>query len=90
MALEAGDIEEACRAYGNRVWNLLDWFRLDEAERYLTRAITLAEEAEFLGFLTYLQPGAGPAGVRPRAVGRSRPGWPNRAWTRTCRRDARR
>jgi DNA-binding CsgD family transcriptional regulator/tetratricopeptide (TPR) repeat protein len=55
VALEAGDVEEACRAYVNIVWNLLDWFRLDEAESYLTRAITLAEEAEFLGFLSYMR-----------------------------------
>jgi DNA-binding NarL/FixJ family response regulator len=54
VALEARDVEEACRAYVNIVWNLLDWSRLDEAESYLTRAITLAEEAEFLGFLAYM------------------------------------
>ena len=53
-ALAAGDVEDASRAYANVVWGLLDWFRLDDAERYLTPAITLAEEAEFLGFLSYL------------------------------------
>ena len=55
VALEAGDVEEASRAYVNIVWNLLDWSRLDEAESYLTRAIALAEEAEFLGFLSYMR-----------------------------------
>ena len=53
-ALGAGDVEDASRAYANLVWGLLDWFRLDDAERYLTPAIQLAEEAEFLGFLSYL------------------------------------
>ena len=53
-ALAAGDVEDASRAYANVVWGLLDWFRLDDAERYLTAAITLAEDAEFLGFLSYL------------------------------------
>ena len=33
VALEAGDVEDACRAYVNLVRNLLDWFRLEEAER---------------------------------------------------------
>ena len=35
-ALAARDVEDACRAYATSVWGLLDWFRLDEAERYLT------------------------------------------------------
>jgi DNA-binding CsgD family transcriptional regulator/tetratricopeptide (TPR) repeat protein len=55
LALDAGDAENACRAYVNIVWNLLDWFRLDEAERYLTAALKFTEEAEFLGFLGYLR-----------------------------------
>ena len=42
VALAAGDVEDACRAYVNLIWNLLDWFRLDEAERYLTAAMKLA------------------------------------------------
>ena len=57
VALEAGDVEDACRAYVNIFWNLLDAFRLDEAESYLTPAIELAEEAEFLGFLSYMHAG---------------------------------
>jgi DNA-binding CsgD family transcriptional regulator len=55
VALEAGDVEDACRAYVGLVWNLLDWFRLDEAERYLTAAMKLAEETEFFGILSYMQ-----------------------------------
>ena len=57
VALEAGDVEDACRAYTNLIWNLLDSFRLDEAEGYLVPGIELAEEAEFLGFLSYLNIG---------------------------------
>jgi DNA-binding CsgD family transcriptional regulator/tetratricopeptide (TPR) repeat protein len=57
VALGVGDIEDACRAYVCIIWNLLDWFRLDEAERYLTAAIKLAEESEFLGILAYMQVG---------------------------------
>ena len=55
VALDAGDTEDACRAYVNITWNLLDWFRLDEAEGYLAAAMKLAEEHEFLGFLGYMQ-----------------------------------
>ncbi|MGH3418284.1 MAG: ATP-binding protein, partial [Streptosporangiaceae bacterium] len=55
VALDAGDVEDACRAYVGLVWNLLDWFRLDEAERYLTAAMKLAEETEFFGILSYMQ-----------------------------------
>ena len=51
IALDAGDVEDACRAYVNIVWQLLDRYRLDEAERYLTASIQRAEEAEFLAFL---------------------------------------
>jgi DNA-binding CsgD family transcriptional regulator len=53
--LAAGDTEEACRAYVNIIWNLLDWFRLEEAGQYLRSGVKLAEEAEFLGFLAYLR-----------------------------------
>jgi hypothetical protein len=53
-ALEIGDVEDACRAYVNILWQLLDWVRLGEAERYLTESIQLAEDTEFLGFLSYM------------------------------------
>jgi len=55
VALEAGDVEDACRAYVNLVRNLLDWCRLEEAEQYLTAAMKLAEETEFFGILSYMQ-----------------------------------
>ncbi|HEV8222504.1 MAG TPA: AAA family ATPase, partial [Streptosporangiaceae bacterium] len=55
VALAAGDVEDACRAYVGMVWFLLDWFRLDEADRYLTAAMKLAEDSEFFGILTYMQ-----------------------------------
>jgi DNA-binding CsgD family transcriptional regulator len=54
IALDARDVEDACRAYVNIVWNLLDWFRLDEAGGYLAASTQFAEEAEFLGFLSYM------------------------------------
>jgi DNA-binding CsgD family transcriptional regulator/tetratricopeptide (TPR) repeat protein len=55
VALAAGDVEEACRAYVNLARNLLDWCRLEEAERYLTAGMKLAEETEFFGILSYMQ-----------------------------------
>jgi DNA-binding CsgD family transcriptional regulator len=55
IALDTGDAENACRAYVNTSWNLVDEFRLDEAEQYLTAALRFAGDAEFLGFLAYLQ-----------------------------------
>jgi ATP/maltotriose-dependent transcriptional regulator MalT len=55
IALDAGDAEDACRAYVNIVWQLLDRYRLDDAERYLAAGVTFAEEAEFLAFLSYMR-----------------------------------
>jgi tetratricopeptide (TPR) repeat protein len=55
VALEAGEVEDACRAYINLAWILLDWCRLDEAERYLTAGMKLAEDSEFFGYLSYMQ-----------------------------------
>jgi DNA-binding CsgD family transcriptional regulator/tetratricopeptide (TPR) repeat protein len=54
VALRASDVENACRAYVNTVWNLLDYVRLDEAEQCLAAAMDLAEKSEFLGFLSYM------------------------------------
>ncbi len=68
VALEAGDVEDACRAYVNLVRNLLDWCRLEEAERYLTAAMKLAEETEFFGILSYI----GGAARRTAATGPGR------------------
>ncbi len=55
VALEAGEVEHACRAYINIVWHLIDVLRFAEAERILEDAIDLAEQSEFHGFLRYLQ-----------------------------------
>ncbi|MFJ9038685.1 ATP-binding protein [Streptomyces sp. NPDC102406] len=55
VALAAGEVEHACRAYANIIWFLLDDLRLAEADRFLTPAVELADRAEHLGFLTYLQ-----------------------------------
>jgi DNA-binding NarL/FixJ family response regulator len=55
VALDAGEVEHACRAYVNIVWHLIDVLRFAEAERILEDAIDLADEAEFVGFRRYLQ-----------------------------------
>jgi DNA-binding CsgD family transcriptional regulator/tetratricopeptide (TPR) repeat protein len=55
VALSIDDVEDACRAYVGIVWSLLDEFRLDEAEPFMSEALALAEQAEFIGFLAYLQ-----------------------------------
>jgi DNA-binding CsgD family transcriptional regulator/tetratricopeptide (TPR) repeat protein len=54
VALAAGEVEHACRAYVNIVWNLLDDARYAEAERYLVAGTALADRGEHLMFLTYL------------------------------------
>jgi len=55
VALEAGEVEHACRACINIVWQLMDVLRFTEAEHILEDAIHLADDAEFHGFLRYLQ-----------------------------------
>ena len=55
IALEVDDMEDASRAYVNLVWQLLDDFRLDEAERYLDEGMELARRAEFIAFFQYMQ-----------------------------------
>jgi ATP/maltotriose-dependent transcriptional regulator MalT len=55
VALSINDVEDACRAYVGLVWSLLDEFHLDEAEPLMLKALALAEQAEFIGFLAYLQ-----------------------------------
>jgi DNA-binding CsgD family transcriptional regulator/tetratricopeptide (TPR) repeat protein len=57
IALRAGEAEEACRAYVNLTWNLLDEYRLDEAAGYLADGLRVAEGAEQLGFLSYMHVG---------------------------------
>jgi DNA-binding CsgD family transcriptional regulator/tetratricopeptide (TPR) repeat protein len=54
VALAAGEVEHACRAYANLIWTLLDSLQYTEADRYLVPAMDLADRAEHLGFLTYL------------------------------------
>ena len=53
VALAAGEIEHACRAYANLIWNQLDELRLDEAERRLAEAFRLAERYDHLSYLSY-------------------------------------
>jgi DNA-binding NarL/FixJ family response regulator/tetratricopeptide (TPR) repeat protein/energy-coupling factor transporter ATP-binding protein EcfA2 len=55
VALDAGEVEHACRAYVNLVWNLNEHARFADAERYLTAGLELADCAEHQVFLTYLQ-----------------------------------
>ena len=55
VALEAGEVEHACRAYVNIVWHLIDSSVVRRGRRILDDAIDLADEAEFVGFRRYLQ-----------------------------------
>lgn len=55
VALAAGEIEHAGRAYVNLIWNLLEDFSFAEAGRYLIEGIELADTAEHRVFLTYLR-----------------------------------
>ena len=55
VALDAGEVEHACRAYVNIVWHLIDVLRFAEADGILEDAIELAEDTEFDGFRRYLQ-----------------------------------
>ncbi len=55
VALSIDDVEDACRAYVNITWRLVEDFQLDEATTYLEEVLGLAERAEFLGFLYYVQ-----------------------------------
>jgi DNA-binding CsgD family transcriptional regulator/tetratricopeptide (TPR) repeat protein len=53
VALAAGEVDHACRAYVNTGWRLMEDLELDEAERYIAGAMALAEGAEHVGFLGY-------------------------------------
>jgi DNA-binding CsgD family transcriptional regulator/tetratricopeptide (TPR) repeat protein len=57
VALDAGEIDHACRAYVNMAWELIDRFRIEEAEPYLRAGADLAERDEHLGFLAYMHVG---------------------------------
>ncbi|WP_406481503.1 AAA family ATPase [Streptomyces sp. NBC_01615] len=54
VALGAGEVEHACRAYANIIWTLLENLDFAEADRFLAPAMELADRAEHLGFLSYL------------------------------------
>ena len=74
IALDAGDIEDACRAYVNIVWNLLDRYRLDEAERYLTAGVRARRGVpSSWRFLSYMHVEQARLEFSPRVVGRGRP-----------------
>jgi DNA-binding CsgD family transcriptional regulator/tetratricopeptide (TPR) repeat protein len=53
LALSAGTAEDACRAYANLIWRLLEDLHLDEASQYLEAAVELADSVEHLTFLNY-------------------------------------
>ncbi|SFC48149.1 Predicted ATPase [Nocardioides terrae] len=55
VARRVGDHEDACRAYVNLAWSLLDDDRVREAEPLLREGLALAERVEFLGFWQYLR-----------------------------------
>jgi DNA-binding CsgD family transcriptional regulator/tetratricopeptide (TPR) repeat protein len=54
VALDAGAVEHACRAYVNLIWNLIEDLDLEEARRRITAAFALAGDTEHLGFAHYL------------------------------------
>jgi DNA-binding CsgD family transcriptional regulator/tetratricopeptide (TPR) repeat protein len=55
VAVAADEPEHACRAAVNLAWASLARLRHDDARRYLAEGLELAERAEFLMFLRYLQ-----------------------------------
>jgi DNA-binding CsgD family transcriptional regulator/tetratricopeptide (TPR) repeat protein len=55
VALDAGEVEHACRAYVNLAWKLLDQLEFAKAERLLDDAVELADESEFHAFRAYLR-----------------------------------
>ena len=54
-AVTAGDVDEACRAYANLAWMLIDDLWLEAAGACLAEAVQLAEQAEHLGSLEQLR-----------------------------------
>jgi DNA-binding CsgD family transcriptional regulator/energy-coupling factor transporter ATP-binding protein EcfA2 len=53
VALAAGEVEHACRAYMLLAWHQLEDLHLGDAERTLAEGIGLAERADHLGYLGY-------------------------------------
>ncbi|HEU4331565.1 MAG TPA: AAA family ATPase [Lapillicoccus sp.] len=54
LALDAGEVEHACRSYTALAWMLLDDLEPAEASGYAADGIALAEGAEHIGFLQYM------------------------------------
>lgn len=54
VALAIDDHEDACRAYVNLSWSLLDFCDLEAAEPYARAGVEHAEQAEFVTFWQYL------------------------------------
>jgi DNA-binding CsgD family transcriptional regulator/tetratricopeptide (TPR) repeat protein len=54
VALAAGEVEHACRAYVNIAWQLLFERLLDRADAVLRTGIDYAERQDFIGFQAYL------------------------------------
>ena len=54
VALSAGEVEQACRAYINLTWALMEALHFAEAERYLTEAMVLADDAQHQAYLTFM------------------------------------
>lgn len=54
VALDAGEIDHACRTYVTISWHLIDELAFEEAHQILRDGVELADEAEYLGFLRYL------------------------------------
>ena len=74
VALAAGEVEHACRAYIVIAWHHLDELRLDDAERNLAEGIGLAERHDHLGYLGYLNAELGMAQGGQGRMGRRRSG----------------
>ena len=70
VALAAGEMEHACRAYVNLIWDLIEQLRFAEAERYLAAAMELADRSEHRMFLTLHACRAGHRQAGHRPVGR--------------------
>ena len=54
IALDTGEVEDACRAYAALAWRLLDDLAPAEALVYTAEGMALAERAEHTGFFQYL------------------------------------
>jgi DNA-binding CsgD family transcriptional regulator len=55
LAESSGAVDAALRTYGTLVWELLDHLLIHDAARHLDDGLALAERAEHLYYVTYLQ-----------------------------------